>query len=151
MRVTVGVIRSVSLYIFLPSCAYIASHGFEQSWTRADDPKDLPDRFLLWGLWSFGVLIAVTIAGAALTLGLKRLQPRRYCMLSVSSSVIGGLGYAFVNPWDGLRAPFINRRYNDLSGLPQLGSKLYSMFHFAWSASVLIYATVGVSVTLWKS
>jgi hypothetical protein len=58
--------------------------------------------------------------------------------------VFAGLGYAFINPFHGLRAPFINKQYNDLTGIPWFMSKAYSIIHFCWAIALIAYLTLGL-------
>lgn len=154
MSVFLGLIKSTTLYLCLAVVVTLAGFGvkFSDAERAASNPRTFADFFLASGWWSLPILIIAVVIGVAQML-LKKLFIKRYREygLTVLGNVFGGLGYAFVNPFDGLRAPWVNKRHNDLSGVLWLMSKSYSIIHFAWSIALVIYLAAGLTAVYFST
>jgi hypothetical protein len=143
--VFLGVVKSMSLYIFLALlvCVWVLGVGFADAKDRAADPQGFADFFLLSGFWALPVLV-VAVALGVLYAGLS--HPRLYSgpVDLLWEAGVGGLAWAFVAPAWALRAAFINHRFNDLAGLAWLWSRTRSILDFCWSVSLIAYVTLGL-------
>lgn len=108
------------------------------------NPQGFADSFLTSGLWALPLLVGTVALAGLSTFLTRRVRPQRYRHLTVWNSVFAGAGYAFVNPFDGLRAPFTDRPVNDLSGIPWFMSKAYSIIDFCWAIALIAYLALGL-------
>jgi len=142
--VFLGVVKSISLYIFLALlvCVRVFGVGVADAKDRAANPGSFADFFLLSGFWALPVLVV------AVTLGVLWAARRRdsysgYLTLLWSAG-FGGLAWAFIAPRYALRSAFINRWFNDLTGGAWLWSRIRSILDFCWSVSLIAYITLGL-------
>lgn len=146
MQVAIAMVKSTALYVFLalPVCIWWLGVRFDDAWSAAADPSSLSD----WFLWStFGalpVLVAAVVVGAIALMFSRRLRPRG--VGGLFESVLAGLAYAVVNPFVALRAPVVDKKVNDLTGVSGLMSTALAYFRFAWAVALIAYIAVGLVV-----
>lgn len=134
-----GIVRSISLYlsVALLFCIWMLDVGFGSALARATNAQSFADSFLSSGFLALPVLLVTTALSALLAFTRRR-------RADVLDIVLGGLGYAFINPFHGLRAPLTNKRMNDLTGVLWILSRVYSIIHFCWAIALLTYVTLGL-------
>jgi len=151
VNVALGLVKSTALYMFLSLlvCIWAFEVGFTEAMDRAADPTNFADWFLLLGFWALPVLlltIAVSAVGSALRqLFFKRAPYPLYNSVgsAMAASLVGGLGYAFVNPFAGIR--MLTRGLGtDLTGIDKRMSQAYVIFHFCWAVALIAYLAVGL-------
>jgi hypothetical protein len=120
---------------------------FADATTRAADPRNFADWFLLSGFLALPVLL-LTVALNAVSVAVTQLFLKRRHYRSVRHAVVdnvlGGLGYAFVNPYDGLRLGLDT----DETGIHRVLSKAWRIFHFCWAIALIAYLALGC-IAVW--
>lgn len=149
MYVAIGVLKSISLYVFLGILVCMWRVGVSAVNDAAADPKNFADYFLASGYMALVVLVATVVLSLVITFLGKRFRPARNRSSSYTNAIFGGLGYAFINPYNGLRALVTNKRVNDLSGFAGAMTTTYAIVHFCWAVALILYLAAGfVAVAL---
>jgi hypothetical protein len=147
--VAIGVLKSISLYVFLAMLVCMWRLGVSAVNDAAADPKDSADYFLASGYVALAVLVATVVLSVVITFLGNRFRRDRIRSSSYTNAILGGLAYAFINPFNGVRALATNKRVNDLSGFAGAMTTTYSIFHFCWAVALIFYLAAGfVAVAL---
>jgi len=143
MQVAIGMVKSTALYVFLslPACIWWLGVSIQDAKAAAADPASAADWFLWSGFWALPVLVAAVVLGALVLIVERRFRPQRSTPLF--QSVVGGLGYAFINPFHGLRALVVNKRVNDLAGIDGFMATALAIFRFGWAIALITYLAGG--------
>lgn len=146
MQVAIGMVKSTALYVFLslPASIWWLGVNFQDAKAAAANPTSAADWFLWSGFAALPVLVAAVGLGAVALIVERRFRPQRATPLF--EAVVGGLGYAFVNPFHGLRSLVVNKRYNDLTGVDGFMATALAIFRCGWAIALIAYLAVGLAV-----
>lgn len=147
--VALGIVRSTALYVFLAFlvCLWLLDVSFADARHRAADSHTFADYFLLTGLWALPVLL-LTLVLSALKVALHNLVSTRYRAygVTVAETVFGGLGYAFINPFHGLRLLVSRHPFEtDETGFHLVLSRAWRVFHISWALALAGYLAAGLT------
>jgi hypothetical protein len=142
VNVALGLVKSTALYLVLSLavCIWGLRVEFADVASAVDEPTSFADWFLFSGYWALYVLVAAVAFGAFILFVEHRFK--RYLSVGILESVVGGLGYAFVNPFHGLILVWF-RRDPALTSTQWLMSRGYSIIHFLWAIALIAYLAAG--------
>jgi hypothetical protein len=153
MPVALGIVKATALYVFLSLLVCIWGLGIElgDAKSAAADPTNFGDWFLWSGFWALPVLIVTVVLSSASILIRWRFSKRYRRIFNeenlaflVLENLVGGLSYAFVNPFNGIRFLVQYGLDTDETGIYRLKSKAFSIFWFCWAVALIAYIALGL-------
>jgi hypothetical protein len=152
MPVAIGIAKSTALYVFLslPACIWVFGVEFADAKSAAADPTSFADWFLWSGFWALPVLMVTVILSTGFVLfqwcfskRYRRIFNEDHLPSLVIDNVVGGLSYAFVNPFDAIRLRLKNGLYSPYTGIHGILNKAFKVSWTCWAIALFAYLALG--------